>query len=244
MARSPVVRTSSASSSSPPLPRARKPHHGTGWPRCRCMAPTTQRSPIANALCPSFLSSTLRAAPAYHDRVAPDMLVMLDGRPDVGGLPGGTGRQVPLEWAADVARHRRVILAGGLGPDDVGSGGRCRSSRGCRRLQLARTRARARKTRTWCVISLLAARSAAALPVVAMSAEASGRFDGYGGAYVPETLVPCARRARGGDGTVAFADAQFIGEARSMARGVRRQADTDHARAAPERTPAAARRSG
>ncbi len=51
----------------------------------------------------------------------PDVLVMLDGRPDAGGLPGGTGRQVPLEWAADVARHRRLILAGGLGPDDVGA---------------------------------------------------------------------------------------------------------------------------
>jgi phosphoribosylanthranilate isomerase len=49
----------------------------------------------------------------------PDVLVMLDGSPDAGALPGGTGRHVPLEWAADVARHRRVILAGGLGPDDV-----------------------------------------------------------------------------------------------------------------------------
>jgi phosphoribosylanthranilate isomerase len=49
----------------------------------------------------------------------PDVLVMLDGKPDAGALPGGTGRHVPLEWAADVARHRRVVLAGGLGPDDV-----------------------------------------------------------------------------------------------------------------------------
>jgi phosphoribosylanthranilate isomerase len=39
--------------------------------------------------------------------------------PDSGGLPGGTGHRVPLEWAADVARHRRVLLAGGLGPEDV-----------------------------------------------------------------------------------------------------------------------------
>jgi phosphoribosylanthranilate isomerase len=49
----------------------------------------------------------------------PDVLMMLDGMPDAGGLPGGTGRRVPVAWAADVARHRRVLLAGGLGPDDV-----------------------------------------------------------------------------------------------------------------------------
>jgi phosphoribosylanthranilate isomerase len=50
---------------------------------------------------------------------SPDVLVMLDGVPRQGGLPGGTGHHVPLEWAADVARHRAVVLAGGLGPDDV-----------------------------------------------------------------------------------------------------------------------------
>jgi phosphoribosylanthranilate isomerase len=50
---------------------------------------------------------------------SPDVLLMLDGVPNPGGLPGGTGHQVPLEWAADVARHRRVLLAGGLGSDDV-----------------------------------------------------------------------------------------------------------------------------
>ncbi|MFI5286602.1 MAG: phosphoribosylanthranilate isomerase [Candidatus Dormibacteria bacterium] len=49
----------------------------------------------------------------------PDTLVMLDGMPERGALPGGTGRHVPLGWAADVARHRKVVLAGGLGPDDV-----------------------------------------------------------------------------------------------------------------------------
>jgi phosphoribosylanthranilate isomerase len=49
----------------------------------------------------------------------PDTLVMLDGMPDRGALPGGTGHRVPLEWAADVARHREILLAGGLGPDDV-----------------------------------------------------------------------------------------------------------------------------
>ena len=49
----------------------------------------------------------------------PDALMMLDGMPNIGGLPGGTGHRVPFEWAADVARHRRVLLAGGLGADDV-----------------------------------------------------------------------------------------------------------------------------
>ena len=50
----------------------------------------------------------------------PDTLVMLDGRPDRGALPGGTGQRVPLEWAADIARHREILLAGGLGADDIG----------------------------------------------------------------------------------------------------------------------------
>lgn len=50
----------------------------------------------------------------------PDTLVMLDGLPDQGALPGGTGHRVPMDWAADVARHRPILLAGGLGPDDVG----------------------------------------------------------------------------------------------------------------------------
>jgi phosphoribosylanthranilate isomerase len=49
----------------------------------------------------------------------PNTLVMLDGMPERGALPGGTGHRVPLEWAADVARHRKIVLAGGLGPDDV-----------------------------------------------------------------------------------------------------------------------------
>lgn len=50
---------------------------------------------------------------------SPDVLLMLDGVPSRGGLPGGTGHRVPLDWAADVARHRAVVLAGGLAPDDV-----------------------------------------------------------------------------------------------------------------------------
>ena len=49
----------------------------------------------------------------------PDTLVMLDGLPDSGELPGGTGHRVPLDWAADIARHREIVLAGGLGAEDV-----------------------------------------------------------------------------------------------------------------------------
>jgi phosphoribosylanthranilate isomerase len=60
------------------------------------------------------------AAQAYRDPWWPAALVVLDAAPtSEGALPGGTGRRLPLEWAAEVARHRPVILAGGLGPDSV-----------------------------------------------------------------------------------------------------------------------------
>ncbi|MFN2582718.1 MAG: N-(5'-phosphoribosyl)anthranilate isomerase [Candidatus Dormibacteria bacterium] len=48
----------------------------------------------------------------------PDGLVLLDA--PAGALPGGTGRRLPVEWAAEAARHRDIVLAGGLGPDTVG----------------------------------------------------------------------------------------------------------------------------
>ena len=48
-------------------------------------------------------------------------IVLLDATPSSpDGLPGGTGRALPLEWAANVARHRRIVVAGGLNPDNVG----------------------------------------------------------------------------------------------------------------------------
>jgi phosphoribosylanthranilate isomerase len=50
----------------------------------------------------------------------PDSLVLLDAAgEDSAALPGGTGRRLPAEWASVVARHRDIILAGGLGPDNV-----------------------------------------------------------------------------------------------------------------------------
>jgi phosphoribosylanthranilate isomerase len=60
-------------------------------------------------------------ADAYTIDWWPDALVLLDAAPeDSTALPGGTGLAVPLRWAAIVARHRPVILAGGLGPGNVG----------------------------------------------------------------------------------------------------------------------------
>jgi phosphoribosylanthranilate isomerase len=47
----------------------------------------------------------------------PDCLVLIDA--PAAALPGGTGRAVPLEIAAEVARHRPIILAGGLSPGTV-----------------------------------------------------------------------------------------------------------------------------
>lgn len=50
----------------------------------------------------------------------PAALVMLDAAPSQpGALPGGTGTRLPLEWAADVARHRRILLAGGITAENV-----------------------------------------------------------------------------------------------------------------------------
>jgi len=52
----------------------------------------------------------------------PDGLLLLDSAPRRGGaLPGGTGLPIDLEMAAEVAGHRRIILAGGLTPDTVAS---------------------------------------------------------------------------------------------------------------------------
>lgn len=50
----------------------------------------------------------------------PDSLVLLDAAPATAdALPGGTGRRVDLDVAAEVALRRRIVLAGGLGPATV-----------------------------------------------------------------------------------------------------------------------------
>jgi phosphoribosylanthranilate isomerase len=60
------------------------------------------------------------AAAAFVEQWWPDCLLLVDAAPTApGGLPGGTGRRVDTETAAALARHRRVILAGGLTPENV-----------------------------------------------------------------------------------------------------------------------------
>ena len=70
----------------------------------------------------------------------------------------------------------------------------------------------------------------------AMSAPARGRFDGYGGAYVPETLVPALEELEA-EMDAAFADRGVHRRARSLARRVRRPADAGDPRAPPQRRP-------
>ena len=78
------------------------------------MLPAQVSVPVIRAL------NVRSAAEAYTDGWWPASLLLLDAVPEeAGALPGGTGRRLPLEWAAEVARHRPTILAGGLGPDSV-----------------------------------------------------------------------------------------------------------------------------
>ena len=76
-----------------------------------------------------------------------------------------------------------------------------------------------------------------------MSAKPRGRFDGYGGAYVPETLVPALEELEA-EMIAAFADRGVHGRARSLARRVRRPSDAGDPRAPPQRLRTAERRSG
>jgi phosphoribosylanthranilate isomerase len=58
---------------------------------------------------------------AFTDDWWPDGLVLLDAAPtEATALPGGTGQQVDDGVASAVARHRRMILAGGLSAANVG----------------------------------------------------------------------------------------------------------------------------
>lgn len=56
---------------------------------------------------------------ALHAEWWPDCLVLLDAAPDGDALPGGTGKHLDRSLAAEIAAHRRIILAGGLTPEDV-----------------------------------------------------------------------------------------------------------------------------
>jgi len=51
----------------------------------------------------------------------PDALLLVDGRPEPGELPGGTGNRVPAAVARDLAGHRKIVLAGGLDGPSVSS---------------------------------------------------------------------------------------------------------------------------
>jgi phosphoribosylanthranilate isomerase len=60
------------------------------------------------------------AAAAYRDDWWPDLMVLVDAAPGRDGdLPGGTGLRVDPGTAAAMARHRAVLLAGGLTPENV-----------------------------------------------------------------------------------------------------------------------------
>lgn len=77
-------------------------------------------------LCDALPYRVLKAVPvqgettfAAADRVPPRITVLLDARDPV--RRGGTGRTVDWGVAARVAARRRVFLAGGLGPENVGA---------------------------------------------------------------------------------------------------------------------------
>jgi phosphoribosylanthranilate isomerase len=59
------------------------------------------------------------AAEALTDAWWADGTVLLDAAPGADGLPGGTGERVGVAVAAALARHRRLVLAGGLSAANV-----------------------------------------------------------------------------------------------------------------------------
>ena len=77
---------------------------------------------IAKPGTPVAMTGPAAQAPAAQVATAwcwPDCLVLLDSGAAEGELPGGTGLRLDVAVAAEVAAHRRIILAGGLGPDDA-----------------------------------------------------------------------------------------------------------------------------
>jgi phosphoribosylanthranilate isomerase len=81
---------------------------------------TVAVSMVADASVPVIRAINLRdGSAAYTDPWWADCTVLLDAAPAADGLPGGTGDRVDETVAAALARHRRVVLAGGLSPDNV-----------------------------------------------------------------------------------------------------------------------------
>jgi phosphoribosylanthranilate isomerase len=79
-------------------------------------------SPEFAVACPVPVIRGINTASAHEAFTAswwPDCILLLDATPDDGGLPGGTGRRVPIGVAREVARHRRILLAGGISAETV-----------------------------------------------------------------------------------------------------------------------------
>ncbi|HEY3522519.1 MAG TPA: hypothetical protein VGK63_02355, partial [Candidatus Limnocylindrales bacterium] len=144
-------------------------------------------------------------ATAHGYRHAGAVRVLLDATG--GPFPGGTGRRLPGELVAAVAREVPIILAGGLDPALVGPAARSAAvvgvdvASGVERPPLPGERRRKDPLR----VALFAKRACAARvdrPILAarptpvhrglLEADAAGRWGverDFGGRYVPETLV-------------------------------------------------------
>ena len=140
----------------------------------------------------------------------------------VGGRSGGTG--IAFDWSrlegrADLGRS---VLAGGLRPSNAARRGPGRRLRPRRRLG-GRDGARAQGCRP----ALRLLRGAPAGGAGGGGVRLSGRFGAYGGAYVPEILVPAIEQLE-----AAFLDAVagsgFPGGAGRAARQICRAADPAH----------------
>jgi phosphoribosylanthranilate isomerase len=81
---------------------------------------TVARSAAADVAVPVIRAINVRDAhSAFTDDWWADCIVLLDNAAGGDGLPGGTGGRVDEGVAAAIARHRRLILAGGLSPSNV-----------------------------------------------------------------------------------------------------------------------------
>ena len=85
-----------------------------------------------------------RTALARRGAIAVDF-VLADAYVD--GQPGGTGQRVPIELARRRRPRERLILAGGLTPDNVAEAVRARAAGGGRRRLAASSARRAARTR-------------------------------------------------------------------------------------------------
>lgn len=80
--------------------------------------PWSEASRLAYPLVKAVRLDSTRAAAAID--WPPGGILLTDAHTP--GLLGGTGRTFPWEWVEDLALHYRLVLSGGLGPDNVGDG--------------------------------------------------------------------------------------------------------------------------